>query len=502
MKHLFLNVHFVGGLLCNLLAIAACSQPLQDMYKERALSDPHRPILHFTAPAFWLNDPNGLVHYKGDYHLFYQYSDRPEGPDAVKYWGHARSKDLLRWEHLPLALSPSKEGADSIGIWSGSAYKHNDSVMMFYTGVFPERQFLAFQQDHNLIHWRKYEGNPIVAAPPPNTSVISFRDPTVWKDGNMWMMGIGSGISDQKGAILGYESRDLINWSYTGPLYVDENKEESYVFECPSFLPLTSNLHLLLFSGHVKNGRTGSSYMIGKYKNHRFVPHQRGVVDISSDFYAAQAFQDESGRILIFGWIKPVRSETLQQSSGWSGVISFPRQISIDKNGDVSIRPVEEMKSLRSEQFEAHNLQISSSLQALPGLHDNRGEILVRFDPIKGRRGFVNERFGLILRRSNDGQEQTRIYYDALTKKLVMDRSTSSLEERVLKNIETGDLDLKNEPLTLRIFMDRSVIEVFANDKIAGTLQVYPTNDANEMALFSEGGAVEVTSIQIWKLNK
>jgi len=486
------------------ITVAATGRPAEETaaeFRERAAQDVHRPRYHFVPSAFWINDPNGLIQYKGVYHLFYQLSTRPEGPDLVKHWGHATSTDLVRWEELPVALSPSPGGPDSVGCWSGSAIVDGDRVRVFYTGVMPEVQCLATAQDDALAQWEKFPGNPVIGAHASGLPLISFRDPTLWRDGDTWMMGVGTGVQGKGGAVLAYRSDDLRAWRYAGPLFLDEANEYSYLFECPSFLPI-GDKHLLLYSGHLRNGRIASCYFLGQYEDARFTPGAYGPLDLSSDYYAAQAFKDESGRILVFAWDKSGRDQDTWPRYGWSGAISFPRELSLGPDGGLCIRPARELAALRGAHSRyAPQTVTPASANVCDGFASDECEIAATFTPGPSGR-FGAERFGLVVRRSPGGEEQTRIYYEPGAGRLVMDRERASLDEKVLKGTQQGSLALsEGEALTLRIYLDRSVIEVYANDRVAGTLRVYPTRgDSLGVGVFTEGGDVSLAHIDAWEL--
>ena len=189
---------------------------LRNPLQQRLAVDPHRPQYHFLPKANWVNDPNGPIFWKGYHHLFYQYSSTiyPQGP---KWWGHARSKDMVYWEHLPMALAPTPGGPDKDGCWSGSAFINNGVPTLVYTGVFPQVQCLATSDD-DMTTWKKFSGNPVVGAPPAGLAVTGFRDPSIWREGDSWLMTVGSGFQGQGGAVLLYGSKDLAHWDYLHPL--------------------------------------------------------------------------------------------------------------------------------------------------------------------------------------------------------------------------------------------------------------------------------------------
>lgn len=186
---------------------AAARAKLQD--------DPQRPQYHFTAPCNWLNDPNGLIQWNGQYHLFYQHN--PFNPlSETKHWGHAVSSDLIHWNDLPIALAPTPGTYDADGIYSGCAVDDNGTPTILYSGVRgPHLMVCLATGDDQLLSWIKYPGNPVVPDFPPGIKLlqtdegkIHYRDPSVWREDGTWWMIVGTGISDIGGAVLLYRSTD------------------------------------------------------------------------------------------------------------------------------------------------------------------------------------------------------------------------------------------------------------------------------------------------------
>ncbi|MDF2964002.1 MAG: sucrose-6-phosphate hydrolase, partial [Paenibacillus sp.] len=212
--------------------------------REIASRDPHRLNYHIMAPANWINDPNGLIQFKGSYHVFYQH--HPFGVEwGPMHWGHATSPDLVHWEHQPIALAPS-ETYDHGGCFSGSAVEHEDKMYLFYTGVVydgaihtsnrhnrKEVQCMAVSNDGRT--FEKHPASPILSNPPADGSK-DFRDPKVWKYGNQWYMVVGS-TKNGVGKVLIYESLDLVHWSYKG-VALESSGTEGYMWECPDLFPL------------------------------------------------------------------------------------------------------------------------------------------------------------------------------------------------------------------------------------------------------------------------
>ena len=198
------------------------------------------PEYHFFPPKGWMNDPNGLIQFNGVHHLFYQYNpENPFGPMLNRMrWGHAKSVDLVNWEHLPAALEPDQP-YDRGGVWSGCAVEDGGEVVVFYTGVSGgglrrQSQCVAVSRGGALTDWKKYEGNPVIPRPPEGVSPWCFRDPYVWRHGDCWLMAIGAGLRG-RGAVLLYRSADLFKWEYAGPLAAGSSRRHGRVWECPNF---------------------------------------------------------------------------------------------------------------------------------------------------------------------------------------------------------------------------------------------------------------------------
>jgi hypothetical protein len=196
----------------------------------RAQADPAHPIFHVTSPAQWVNDPNGPVFYKGVYHLFYQltpYSDE----SGIKYWGHARSRDLAQWEHLPIAIAPSNDRGEE-SIWSGCCTINGDGKpMIFYTSIaqgkspFDHASQWAATGDADLIHWEKSPANPVLSeASHGGRKFYDWRDPFIFQDSGKTFMVVGGSLNESKGGqavvnIYEAENAALTRWKYRGVLF-------------------------------------------------------------------------------------------------------------------------------------------------------------------------------------------------------------------------------------------------------------------------------------------
>lgn len=429
----------------------------------------HRPAYHFQPPTDWMNDPKPFF-WEGIYHVFFQYS--PGSNWDLRHWGHAVSRDLVHWEQLPIALSPNPTGPDKDGCWTGCVVQESGCFYIFYTGVHPQVQCLATSTD--LISWRKYEGNPIIAAKPKGFGEC-FRDPCVWKEGSKWHMIIGSQVPNGGGAALLYESPDLIHWRYSHPLFLGDPSQSGVMFECPDFFPLGER-HVLLSS-------CGKTYWhVGDYVNHRFEPEKVGVVD-GGHCYAAKTLLDDHGRRILWGWITEDRPLAEQKAAGWSGALSLPRVIRLLPDNTLGIQPVPELEALRGRHWHYEGFELKSEKEALLPIQGPLGdclEIRVQFSAPEA------QETGLIVLRSPDGAEGKEITYH-LTEQRLLDMPLSLAG---------------SEPLRLHIYIDRSVIEIFANGRICQTERFYrQREDSLGLCLLVRQGRMVVDSFDVWELN-
>jgi beta-fructofuranosidase len=429
-----------------------------------------------------MNDPNGPIYWQGHYHMFYQYN--PNGAFwGDMHWGHAVSPDMVHWKHLPVALAPTPGGPDKDGVFSGCAVIDNSVPTAIYTGVNPEVQCIATSSG-DLTAWKKYPGNPVIARPPEGLQVAGFRDPAVWKEGDTWLMALGSGFRGKGGAVLLYESNDLRKWNYLHPLVAGRTRaaanakdpvDSGEMWECPDFFPLDGSHMLILSTERVVK------YMLGRYADRKFAPATEGGVDFGS-YYAARTMTNTGARRILWGWITESRSAEAQREAGWSGVMSLPRELSL-QGSRVVFRPAAEVEKLRGRKLGA----------------DADGdclEILAEIDPGDAQQA------GLKLRAAPDGSEQTLLYYDRAAKRLAVDRSKSSLDPRADKAAQSGPFLLApGEPLRLRVFLDGSVIEIFVNERACLTARVYPVGPrSTRTELFASGGKARVLSLEAWEM--
>ncbi|MDF2650179.1 MAG: glycoside hydrolase [Paenibacillus sp.] len=476
-----------------------------------------RPQLHFTPKDQWMNDPNGMVFYEGEYHLFYQY--HPEstvwGP---MHWGHAVSLDLVHWEHLPIALAPDEHGA----IFSGSVVVDKHDTSGFFGGksglvaIFThhdtkpgtdrtrQRQSLAYSADRGRT-WTKFAYNPVLI----EEALPDFRDPKVFwfNPQQSWVMVIAAGD-----AIRFYKSPNLKDWTFSGE-FGDGQGSHDGVWECPDLFELpvdgdTINRRwvLIVSIGEDANFLEGSrtQYFIGSFNGDTFVPEESPApllwLDHGRDNYAGVTWSDvpeQQGRRLFIGWMNNWKYANVIPTSDWRGAMTLPRELTLTAELE-GVRllqmPIRELQAQRRSEQNWSAFELSHS--ELTVTHGDLLEIIVEFE-------FDNElEFGLKLRASET--EETIVGYSTHEQQLFIDRSRSgaidfhsdfACKHSALLKAETGNIKL-------HIFVDRSSIEAFANDgKLVMTDQIFPLSSSTGIKLYAKNGSVKVKSLTIHTLH-
>jgi beta-fructofuranosidase len=269
------------------------------------------------------------------------------------------------------------------------------------------------------------------------------------------------------------------------------------MWECPDFFALAGQ-HVLITSIWDKNQLHYSAAFVGSYRDQRLVPDVDHKLDYGDRyFYAPQSFTDVQGRRIMFGWVQEGRSAEAQLACGWSGVMSLPRVLTLRPDGHVGMQPAPELAALRAEH--THTTAIDVPAGQLVAVSDVSGDTLeLVIELIPAREG----RCGIVVRRSPDGAEQTLITYDAALHQLIVDRTHASLDVATDRNLHVAPLALGlDEPLRLHIFLDRSVLEVFANERISITSRIYPTRaDSVGVALLAEHGEARLNVLDAWQM--
>ncbi len=453
-------------------------------------NDPHRPRYHFLAPANWLNDPNGLIQTGGLTHLFYQHN--PNGPfHGTIGWGHAVSRDLVHWQDLPVALAPTPGGADEDGCWSGCAVMDGVTPTLIYTGVDPQVQCLATSTD-DLLTWQK-RPEPVIAAPPEGLNLVGppdFRDPFVWREGETWFMVLGVGLQNVGGAVLLYRSDNLTDWEYLNVVHSGAFGAGEAMWECPNLFRL-GDRHVLLVSEQPEFRHT--YYTLGDFDGRRLTAGSSGKTDAGRYPYAALTLRDDRNRRLMWAWLREGRTGAAQRRAGWSGVMALPRVLGVASDG-LEQRPLPELESLRYGEGKFQAVLRESERLPLGEVPDNSYELQLEIDL-----GTASA-FALTLLASPDGREKTVLSYDAGADTLTLDAQGSSLGPETEPETVSVRHERASSTLHLRVFVDRSVIEVFADHKTCVTGRVYPTlPESCGVGLECLNGSVDL-NVTLWRM--
>ncbi|TYS24331.1 levanase [Bacillus subtilis] len=478
----------------------------------------YRPQYHFTPEANWMNDPNGMVYYAGEYHLFYQY--HPYGMQwGPMHWGHAVSKDLVTWKHLPVALYPDEKGT----IFSGSAVVDRNNTSGFQTGeekplvaIYTQDreghqvQSIAYSNDKGRT-WTKYAGNPVI----PNPGTKDFRDPKVfwYEKENKWVMLLAAGDR-----ILIYTSKNLKQWTYASEFGQGQGSHGG-VWECPDLfeLPVDGNpnqkkwvMQVSVGNGAVSGG-SGMQYFVGDFDGTHFKnenPSDKVLwTDYGKDFYAAVSWSDipsSDGRRLWLGWMSNWQYANDVPTSPWRSAASIPRELKLKTlTGGVRVvqTPVKELQTIRGTSKKWKNQTISPASQnVLAGLSGDAYELHAEFQVSPGSA----PEFGFKVRT---GENQfTKVGYDRKNTKLFVDRSESgnvTFNPTFNTGIQTAPLKPVNGNIKMRIFVDRSSVEVFGNDgQQVITDIILPDRSSKGLELYAVNGGVKLKSLTIYPLKK
>ena len=473
--------------------------------RKRLAADPYRPRYHFSSPENYMNDPNGLCQWRGIYHMFYQF--KPAGSDRV-HWGHAVSADLARWRDLPIAIYPDAER----DCFSGQTLVERDRAIAIYHGT-EYGNCVATASDPLLLEWAKHPNNPVIPGTlrtlsgEPGAEYRVF-DPCIWKERDGFYYSLSGAYQDgERGAdAVGvahlFQSADLSEWRYLGPMVEDaffgEPGEDIAV---PNFWRIGRGKRMLLAFSHKRGGRG----YIGEYdeRAHRFAPQSHARMNygpwVTGSLHAPSATVDDSGRfIAIFNTHSGRRHDDTDE------IMTLPRHYWLDENDDLRMSPVAEIETLRQDHQSVAPMTIrANSDTPLGGIGGKSIELRATIEP-----GGARE-VGFHVLRSPDGAERTRIsfYPDDHRRfgigSLQIDVSESSIgADALARSAEIGPLKLsEGEPLELRIFIDRSVIEVFANDRQCLTVRAYPALEASAgVSIFARGGDARLASLDIWEM--
>ncbi len=489
--------------------------------RESLLADPHRPRYHFCLPEDIgePGDPNGAFYHDGRYHLMYLYKRTGSG----FCWGHISSADLLHWRHHPDAIGP---GEGDEGCFSGGAFVDRDgTATLSYWMLWGAKGIgLATSCGPDFSTWEKSPSNPVIPSTEwgiteaqdaeGNAVLYGSADPSnIWKrDGRYYMLTgnllvlnkVGrddeAPLSEQGDRLYLFVSEDLREWRYLHVFYERNPQwtERSEDNMCPSFLPLPSSpeggepsgKYLLLFISH----NMGCQYYVGDYRDDRFYPDNHGRMSwVDNTYFAPEALVDDGGRQIMWAWL--LDNPPQQRERGWSGVYGLPRTLWLGPDGTLRMAPVPELATLRGPEHQWSDIALDDGhTQPISGVDGTCCEVEIEIEM------GTATRYGLRLRACADGSEETLVYFDAQAGELVFDASRSGPVGRTV--VERAPLSLAaGERLHLRVFIDRSVVEVFANERQAIGRRVYPQHlDSIATTLWVEGGSAHLHHMRAWTL--
>lgn len=436
---------------------------------------------HLTVPKGLINDPNGLVQFRGQYHVFYQWNQ--ESPThANKSWGHVVSDDMVTWRELPVALEPV-DWYDKNGVYSGSAIVHEDEMYLFYTGNVKDEndvrstyQCLATSQDG--VTFTKH--GPLFEYPKGYTA--HTRDPKVWfdKQTGKWLMVLGAQREDLTGDTILYRSDDLKKWEFVGSI-LQFDEPLGYMWECPDIVMFPEK-DVFIFSpqgvepeGDCFHNIYQTAYVTGKFNGTTFELETPSMIeqDRGFEWYAPQTFTADDGRVVQYGWMgitepdKEMAVPTVED--GWVHHLSVPRELTI-KNGKLNQYPIVEIEQYRREK---QVVQVSGV--AVVDLKTAASDVEIQLND--------SASFSLDLRG------EVTVIYDEHSKKMSVERTDWLTKER-----ETRSALLPNGVSTVRLLIEESSLEMFINDgEEVFSMRYFTDEDKYALECRLNGGIIHYT---------
>ena len=482
--------------------------------------DPHRPTYHYVNPEHMLNDPNGLCYWKGRWHLFYQ-AYPPEDPR--QHWGHAVSDDLIHWRDLPYAIYPNPERC----CFSGTTLVEEDRVIAMYHGT-EVGNMVAVSSDPLLLNWKKVGDKAVIPMKAPDGSDAEERrwkapdgsdlpyrvfDPCIWKKGGMYYSLSGGRLPNGPGGKLIranflLRSRDLANWEYLHPFIGDDRL--TLVGDggaCPYFWPI-GDRHILLFYSQMSGGQ----YLLGDYDKERdkLVVTANGLFNFGpsgpAGVHAPSATPDGQGGIIVIFNMNPGKP-----TEGWNQIMTLPRRLTLVAEEELGVEPTGDVESLRGNHQRVDAMTLPANQEVvLEGIRGNAMELIAEVTTQAAPMVELN------VLRSPNKEEFTRIAFfrergyrnpnsghnrpDSL---ITIDSSYSSiLSDARSRAPETAPVFIEpDEPLKLRVFIDKSVVEVFVNGKQCVAMRVYPgREDSTGVSLRSQGQDSQLKALDAWQM--
>ena len=502
-----LRAKLIRLIIMSFVIFSATTVDAKDLTRPTVTNARWYPSYHIAAPAGWINDPNGFSYFNGEYHFFYQHYpyDVKWGP---MHWGHVVSKDLVHWERQPVAIAPDKLYDASGGCFSGSALEHDGKLYLMYTGHVDlpvttkdganriETQNIAVSEDG--INFTKLAANPVLFVPADegDISINDFRDPKVWAHNGKFYAIVGSrNKAETVGQVLLFESPDMESWSFKSIAARSEGNQGD-MWECPNFAVVDGQDVLILSPMNIKpEGKKflnlqQSGYMLGEmnYDTGIFTHGEFDMLDAGFDFYAPQILQAPDGRTIMIGWLDMWDTPMPEQADGWAGQMTVPRELHL-RDGKIVSTPVKELELLRGEKISYENLSLNKATK-LDGVRGDVGELLTTVDLTRSKN------FSIELRSS--GSEKTVLSFDKSTNVLKLNRDKSGKALSGEREVTLAPADEMN----LRIFLDRSSMEIFVNDgEAVFSTRLYPKQNSDGIIFVPTKGTLNLKQVTFFALN-
>ena len=450
------------------------------------------PRFHVIGDRNWINDPNGPIQHRGVHHLFYQANPKEPfwGPPA---WGHVTSTDLVTWTRHPPALRPGPGTADADGCWSGCTRIVDGRPAIYYTGVVGEddqrvESVCRAWGSEDLLRWEKDPANPLIAGPPDSGSGL-HRDPFLWQDADGWHMLLGSGTSrgERHGQIVRYDSVDATDWRYGGVFFEAPRFEGGLDlgehWECPQLL-LDGDAAALILSCQAPMSVRPLMHAVtfcGALREGRFEGGLAGRLDFGDVFYAPALSRDEAGRDLLWGWAQERLGLDAQGALSHAGALTLPRQATL-RRGTLVLRPVPELDGLRAGPL-APAGPPRGGMVAEPQM-----ELVAVLEGTGGAGGWA-------LSCDDPADLRVEVLVDFDDHRLRIAVADGTGERRSLE----APLE-RRERHALRVFVDGSLLEVFADDGDAAlTTRSYPAPGSWSRVELVRSGRVQATEAGTWR---
>ncbi|MFC2124693.1 glycoside hydrolase family 32 protein [Bacteroidota bacterium] len=479
------------------------SQNIDSAFKEASkniLQDSLRPAFHLTPPAGCMGDPNGGIYHDGWYHIFYGLNPFSSSPGGW-YWAHARSRDLLNWEHMKQDLTPAFElGLDHVGSGSTIINDKGKPLAFYSTGKDGSMKFWQAQFNSGLTEWKHKISQPVLSLEHPGLPEFDkfWRDPFVFKAGNRtFLIACADLFEENYVPVPIFESKntDLTSWEYKGILFTYP-KHKLRNLEVPELRPL-GDKWILMASSDAPVDRC--VYFIGDFDfgNMKFIPDSEGILDYSGHYYAQETILDNNGDLFLMAWmpgwdrdwLPTYMNESLKNNSPvWNGCFAIPRKLSIDNAGKLIQQPVNIMKQLRTEhiKLESRELPVFGPMTAYDVLDDIRGDQLEIDVELELKAAAF---CGLNVLCDKDGNGGLFIIWSGDV--INIDGVTVPIKEW-----KQGD------PLQMQIFIDKQLVEVFINGgRYCVSRKVRAENIKGDyIALTRLGGTAKLISLEGWNL--